>query len=57
LNENAPGPHRLIFECVVIREWHYLRGIRRCGLVEVGVAFLEKVCHWEWALGFQKLKL
>jgi hypothetical protein len=22
-----------IFECLVIKEWHYLRRIRRCGLV------------------------
>ena len=25
--------HRLLFECLVHREWHYLRVIRRCGLV------------------------
>jgi hypothetical protein len=24
--------------------------IRGCGLVGVGVAFLEEVCHWRWAL-------
>jgi hypothetical protein len=34
-----------------IREWHYLRGSRRCGLVGVGVALLEEVCYW-----FQKAK-
>lgn len=27
-----------------------------CGLVRVGVALLEKVCHWEWALKSQMLK-
>jgi len=25
-----------IVECLVIREWHYLRGIKRCGLVVGG---------------------
>lgn len=29
--------------------------IRQCGLVKVGVTLLEGVCHWEWALKFQKL--
>ena len=38
------GPHRLIG--LVIRKWHYLRRIRRYGLVEVGVALLEEVYHW-----------
>jgi hypothetical protein len=32
-------------ECLGIREWHYLRWIRRCGFVGVGVALLEEVCH------------
>jgi hypothetical protein len=27
---------------------------RRCGIVEVDVALLEKVCHWGWGLRFQK---
>ena len=32
--------------------------IRRCGLVEVGVTFLEAVLlGWEWALRFQMLSL
>ena len=26
-------------------------------LVGIGVALLEEVCHWRWALRFQKLKL
>ena len=30
--------------------------IRRCSLVGVGVALLEEVCHWGWALRSQKLK-
>lgn len=30
--------------------------IRTWGLVGIGMA-LEEVCHWGWALGFQKLKL
>jgi hypothetical protein len=29
---------------------------RRCSLVEIGVALLEEVCHWGWALRFQKLQ-
>jgi hypothetical protein len=28
----------------------------RCVLVGVGVALLEEVCDWRWALRFQKLK-
>jgi hypothetical protein len=40
-------PWAPVFACLVIREWHYLRRIRRCGL-------LEKVCPWEWDLRFQK---
>jgi hypothetical protein len=40
-----------ISECLVIREWHYLTGIRRCGPSGVGVVLMEKVCHWEW--GFE----
>ena len=39
-------PHGFIFECVVTREWHYLGRIRRGGLVGVGMALLEEVCHW-----------
>ena len=30
--------------------------IRRCGLVREGVAFLEEVCYWGWALRSQMLK-
>lgn len=44
---NGNGSQRFIH-----REWRY----RRCGLVEVGVAFLEEVCPWGWALTFQTLK-
>jgi hypothetical protein len=40
----APLPH--MFECLVTMEWYYLKGLR-------GVALLEEVCHWEWALRFQ----
>ena len=38
---------------------HRLTGsgtIRKCVLVRVGVALLEEVYHWQWTLGFQKLK-
>jgi hypothetical protein len=38
-----------IFECLAIREWHYLRRIKRCGLVGGSVSL--------GALRFQKLKL
>ena len=46
LNINSPHAPTLnpvglvIFECFVIREWHSLRRIRRCGFVGVGVAFV-----------------
>ena len=40
LNKNGS----YIFEYLVIREWHYLRRIRRCGVTAVGVAMLEEVC-------------
>lgn len=33
-----------MFECFVTREWGYFAGFRRCGLVGVHVALLEKVC-------------
>ena len=36
-----------IFECLVSRKWHYLKGLG-------GVALVEEVCHWGWALVFQK---
>lgn len=36
----SPQTHRS--ECLVISEWQYLRGIRRCILVEVEVTLLEK---------------
>ena len=35
------------FECLVTREWHYLKGL---GSVDL----LEEVCHWEWTLRFSK---
>jgi hypothetical protein len=37
--------------------FHWLIGsntIRRCGFVGIGVALLEEMCHWGWALGLQK---
>ena len=44
LNKNVP--HRLMESGT----------IKKSGFVGVGVALLEEVCHWEWALGFQMLK-
>lgn len=38
-------PEAHIFECLLIREWHYLRHLRRCVPVGVGVPSLEEVCH------------
>ena len=35
-----------MFEHLVIREWYYLTGVRRCGLIRVDVALLEELCHW-----------
>ena len=29
-----------------MRECQYLRRIKRCGLVTVGVVLLEEICHW-----------
>jgi hypothetical protein len=47
------GPHRLI--CLNV--WSPESGsIRRYVIVGVGVALLEKVCYYRWALGFQMLK-
>lgn len=34
---------------------HQLRGLWRCGLVGIGVASMEGVCHWGWAVRFQEL--
>lgn len=45
-----------VSECLVIREWHYLKRIGRCGLPGVGVALLEEVCHWQKGLMFQNLQ-
>jgi hypothetical protein len=42
------APMTYIFECLVSREWNCLKGLE-------DVALLEEVCHWEWALRFQKL--
>lgn len=33
-----------MFECMVVLEWNYLKGIRRYGLAGVDVALLEEVC-------------
>jgi hypothetical protein len=49
LNENSPYKVH-IFQCLVLREWYYLRGIGRCGLVEGSVSLRVD-------LRFQKLKL
>lgn len=38
------GPHRLIYLMLSHQGVHYLR-TRRCGLIRVGVASLEEVCH------------
>ena len=43
---NEPSPHRLIMSGIT----------RRCSLVRIGMAFLEKVCHWGQALRFLILK-
>jgi hypothetical protein len=48
-------------QCAVLDENGSHRAIgsgatRRCGLVRVGVALLEEVCHWGWTLRFQKLE-
>jgi hypothetical protein len=49
---NRDGPHRLM----CLHAWSPESGsTRRSGLVRVGVALLEEVCHWE-ALRSQELK-
>jgi hypothetical protein len=53
--EWTPKDH--IFECLVIRECFYLRGIRRYDLLKIDVALLKGVCHSGYTLGFQKYKL
>jgi hypothetical protein len=45
-----------ILECIVIREWCYFRRMRGFCFVGVGVALLEEMCHWGWALRFQNPK-
>jgi hypothetical protein len=42
-----------IFECQDIREWHYLKRIRRCGLLQsvsvwVGQASVSAHCLQSW---------
>lgn len=38
------------FECLVTRAWHYLKGLEE----ELGgLALLEGVSHYRWALRFQ----
>ena len=52
--EKEQPPQAHIFECLVIREWHYLRRKRRYGRVVVHM--LEQVCHLWWPLRFQRPK-
>lgn len=48
---NRNGPHRL----VCLNSWPIGSGpVRRCGHVGVGMAFLEELCHLEWALGIYR---
>ena len=42
------GPCKLIFECLVTRNWHYLKGLKGLG----GVVLLEEVCCWGGISGF-----
>lgn len=60
---NTNGSHGLIYlSCLVIMERHYLKRIRRCGLIGVGVSLMEEVRHCGagggggLALSFQKPK-
>jgi hypothetical protein len=50
-NFNKSGPHRLLFECLVIRKGHYLRRNRRCSLVGGNMSLIGSA-----ALRFQKPK-
>jgi hypothetical protein len=38
------GLHRLLSYARALKEWHYLRRTKRCGLIGVGVSLVEKVC-------------
>jgi hypothetical protein len=50
---NRYGLHRFMcLKCLAIGSGT----IRRCDLIGVGMAFLEKVCHWTCPLRFQRLK-
>lgn len=49
----ALGTHILMLD---YRKWCYLTEIKRCRLVGVDMALLEKVCYRGWALGFQTFK-
>lgn len=42
---NKYDPKASYFECLVMRECHYLEYIRRSGFCRVGLAFLEEVCY------------
>ena len=43
----------MVFECLVIMEWHNLR--IRSSVVGVGMAPLEEVCHWGVGLDRSKV--
>jgi hypothetical protein len=44
-----------MFKCLVTKKWGYLRGIRRNGLLGLGLT-LKEVCHWEWTLKLRDFK-
>jgi hypothetical protein len=48
LNKNSPS--RLIYLNAHLSGMHYLKRLE--GLV--GLALVEEMCHWRWALRFQK---
>ena len=43
-----------MFTHQVVERFEKMIRTRRCSLVGAGVALLEEVCHWGWALRFQK---
>lgn len=53
---NRIDHHRLIYLNVWLLGVSLFERVKKYGLVGVGVSLSEKVCHWDWAFRFQKLK-
>lgn len=49
-----PTPEAHTFECLAIREWHWLRKTRRCSFAGIGATFLKEAHFWGWPWGFKR---